>query len=35
MPDGKFEAAVVAVAHGEFREVKVKSEVVYSMKGGD
>jgi UDP-N-acetyl-D-galactosamine dehydrogenase len=32
MPDGKFEAVVIAVAHKEFRDVKVKSEVVYSVK---
>jgi UDP-N-acetyl-D-galactosamine dehydrogenase len=32
MPDGEFEATVVAVAHREFREVRIKSEVVYSLK---
>jgi UDP-N-acetyl-D-galactosamine dehydrogenase len=32
MPDGKFEAVVVAVAHGEFREVNIESDVVYLVK---
>jgi UDP-N-acetyl-D-galactosamine dehydrogenase len=32
MPDGKFEAAVVAVAHKAFEDIKVKSELVYSIR---
>jgi UDP-N-acetyl-D-galactosamine dehydrogenase len=32
MPDGKFEAVVVAVAHKEFKEVNIESDVVYLVK---
>jgi UDP-N-acetyl-D-galactosamine dehydrogenase len=32
MPEGKFEAVVVAVAHKEFENIELKSEVVYSIK---
>jgi UDP-N-acetyl-D-galactosamine dehydrogenase len=32
MPEGKFEAAVVAVAHKAFEDIKVKSELVYSIR---
>jgi UDP-N-acetyl-D-galactosamine dehydrogenase len=32
MPEGKFEATVVAVAHKVFRDAKAESEVVYRVK---
>jgi UDP-N-acetyl-D-galactosamine dehydrogenase len=32
MPEGKFEAIVMAVAHKEFENLELKSEIVYSIK---
>jgi UDP-N-acetyl-D-galactosamine dehydrogenase len=32
MPDGKFEAVIVAVAHEEFKTLRVNSEIVYTIK---
>jgi UDP-N-acetyl-D-galactosamine dehydrogenase len=32
MPEGKFEAAVVAVLHKEFENIQVDSRIVYTVK---
>jgi len=33
IPKEKFDAVVLAVAHGEFKDLKIESEVVYRVKG--
>jgi UDP-N-acetyl-D-galactosamine dehydrogenase len=32
MPEGEFEAAVIAVAHKEFEQIKIDSQIIYSIK---